>query len=105
CSPYLGGVISRRPELLDSLLFRTTTSDAQSFDILLQLLTERRLINEIISSNQFLQNLSLEQLNQNLTLTADDICITLMKRVASELSIEPVHILALGKWGGGELGF
>jgi [glutamine synthetase] adenylyltransferase / [glutamine synthetase]-adenylyl-L-tyrosine phosphorylase len=105
CSPYLGGVISHRPELLDSLLFRTSTIESASFDSLLDLLAERRLIAETISANQFLQNLNLELLNQNLSVTADDICLTLMRRLAGELGISPIQILALGKWGGRELGF
>ncbi len=105
CSPYLGGVIANRPELLDSLLFRTTNIESDSLDVYLELLTERRLISETIAANQYLLNRDLRFLSENLSTTADEICLGLMKKLAREALCSPLQILALGKWGGRELGF
>ena len=105
CSPYLGGVIANRPELLDSLLFRRTSTTSARLDTFLELLTERRLMSETIGANQYLQSRNLENLTQNLSATADEICVSLMRTLAEELQVPPLRILALGKWGGQELGF
>lgn len=104
CSPYLGGILASRPELIDSYLYRAQAKVFDNFEQLLESLAERKLINEIISANQFLQSQNLEQLLRELTLSADDICVQLLEALKNEFGDSTLRILTLGKWGGHEMG-
>lgn len=104
CSPYLGGILSARPELLDGYVFRLQASSSRSIDDILEELAERKLLSEIVTANQFLQNRDLSALHQSLTSTADEICTDLLQLLNQNHTPARVEILALGKWGGRELG-
>lgn len=104
-SPYLGQILSSRPELLDSFMFRSqslTTSD--DLQIFLDDLADRRLLAELIASSQFLSRRDLIELTSTLSFTADQICTHLLNRMKDDFGGSGVQILTLGKWGGQELG-
>ena len=70
----------------------------------LDALAERRLLGELIATLHFLETKDLETCVQNLTALADSIATDLMILTANELGCAPIGIVALGKWGGHELG-
>lgn len=105
CSPYLGGILAARPELIDSYLYRAQALTSEGFEQMLDALAERRLLNEIISANQLLQTKKLDPHLTALTASADDICLQLLSALENELGKSNIKILTLGKWGGRELGF
>jgi [glutamine synthetase] adenylyltransferase / [glutamine synthetase]-adenylyl-L-tyrosine phosphorylase len=109
-SPYLAKIICARPELLDSLVMRNIEDvDLKSIamDTFLDSLAERRMLTEILTGAELLGGENLEGITKSLTQTADDICSMLLKKICLEIgtSETAVSILALGKWGGEELGF
>lgn len=103
-SPYLSRILCSRPELLDSFVYRVQDQLSEDLSILLEELAERRLLSEITTGSEFLEDKDLSRLLPRLTSTADSICETLLKSLKKE---HPSHleILSLGKWGGQELGF
>ncbi len=103
-SPYLGQVICARPELIDSFFMRIQAPYEKDFDLLLEQLAEKRLLTEILAGTQFLKNLNLEALTSAMSQTADQICLVLLARLKEQWPDSNLSILALGKWGGRELG-
>ena len=109
CSRYLGGVIASRPELLDGFLYRQTAnstknSGAQSFEVQLEDLAEERLLSEIVSASQFLRSRNVNTMTASLTATADGIAQNIFNQTFKTAQVDDISILALGKWGGRELG-
>lgn len=104
-SPWAGSILCSRPELLDSFILRQMT-DLSALDTpqALDALAERRLLGELIATLHFLEAKDLETCVDNLTTLADTIATDLMLVTAKELGCEPIGIVALGKWGGRELG-
>ena len=104
-SPWAGSMLCSRPELLDSFILRQTT-DLSTLDTAqaLDALAERRLLGELIATLHFLEAKDLETCVENLTNLADLIATDLMILTAKELCCDPIGIVALGKWGGRELG-
>ncbi|MBX3034099.1 MAG: glutamine-synthetase adenylyltransferase [Bdellovibrionaceae bacterium] len=103
-SRYLGGILCFRPELLDSFIYRAQDLSTPDTEALLESLAEKRLLGEIIEGSRFLRDPDLEKANRHLTLAADEIVTTLADHLRREIPND-VHILALGKWGGREMGF
>lgn len=103
-SPYLGSILASRPELIDEFIFRKQADPSSDLETLLEELAERRLLVELIASNQFLADHNLDQLSENLTLNADRICLDLLARLKVEYQAPSVSLIAMGKWGGRELG-
>lgn len=103
-SPYLASLLCSRPELIDSFVYRNQES-ANSSDpqILLDQLSERKLLSELVNGTDFINNLDLEQLTVHMTETADRIASDLLQLVNEETGCR-LDVLALGKWGGSELG-
>tara|TARA_B100000609_G_scaffold115599_1_gene92010 strand:- start:22374 stop:24824 length:2451 start_codon:yes stop_codon:yes gene_type:complete len=105
-SPYLGALFSNRPELMDSFLFNRTDWVSNNLEEALVEMAERKRIAEIRGALAFLTSLKLDPLTQTLTDTADSICVRLLKLLEEDLKFESgLTLLALGKWGGRELGF
>lgn len=103
-SPYLASLFISRPELTDSYFYKTQSSLASDDpQILLDLLSERKLLSELVNGTDFLSTLNLSGLTSRMTETADQIATVLLKSVESETNCK-LDILALGKWGGRELG-
>lgn len=105
CSPYLGGIIASRPELVDSFVFHTQDFSHRDMDELLELLTERRLLSEILAGTEFLSTREINPLLSSLSSAADEISMKLLERLHSDLGSDQLEILCLGKWGGQEMGF
>ena len=103
-SPYLGSLLASRPELVDEFIFRKQADPSADLEILLEELAERRLLVELIASNQFLSDRDLDQLSVNLSRNADGIVMDLLARLRVEYEAPDVRLIAMGKWGGGELG-
>jgi glutamate-ammonia-ligase adenylyltransferase len=103
-SPYLGSLLASRPELVDEFIFRKQADPSADLELLLEELAERRLLVELIASNQFLADNDLDQLSDNLTRNADGIVNDLLKRLCEEYQAPGVGLIAMGKWGGRELG-
>ncbi|MEN0059245.1 MAG: glutamine-synthetase adenylyltransferase, partial [Bdellovibrio sp.] len=103
-SPYLSKILCHRPELLDSFVYRSQDRISSDMATLLEDLAEKRLLSEIINGSEFLENKDLSHLLPNLTSTADSIVLTLQSALSAEYP-SSLQLLALGKWGGEELGF
>jgi [glutamine synthetase] adenylyltransferase / [glutamine synthetase]-adenylyl-L-tyrosine phosphorylase len=103
-SPYLGGIISSRPEILDNYFMNAQAELSSDFETLLDQLTEKKLLSEIISSKEFLHSKDIHTLNMSLSSTADLITTQLFKSLKLQYTSNSIEILAMGKWGGKELG-
>jgi glutamate-ammonia-ligase adenylyltransferase len=109
-SPWAGSVLSSRPELLDSFILRQDVDLIEEFrtkndiSFVLDSLSERRLMGELIAILNYLETKDLETCTENLTSLADQIASDLMIVSAEEIGCAPLGIVALGKWGGKELG-
>lgn len=103
-SRYLGGILCFRPELLDSYIYRSQELDLKDFEKLLNDLSEKRLLTELIEGSRFLRDQNLSRTTEALTATADEIVQVLSRAVRDQCPSE-VRLLALGKWGGRESGF
>lgn len=103
-SPYLGSLLASRPELLDHFILQLDEAWSKDTQTLLQQMSERKLLTEIWSANQFLAEGDLTTLFERITQTADDISKELLLHLHQEYPDSNVGIIALGKWGGGELG-
>jgi glutamate-ammonia-ligase adenylyltransferase len=103
-SPYLGSLLASRPELIDGFIFRKQAPPPEDIDALLEDLAERRLLAELIAANQYLADRDLRKLTMNLTSNADEICKALLENLRKEYGPSDLGLIALGKWGGRELG-
>ncbi len=103
-SPYLGSLLASRPELVDEFIFRKQADPPADLELLLEELAERRLLVELIASNQFLADRDLDQLSSNLSRNADGIVTDLLNRLSSQYDARDLSLIAMGKWGGRELG-
>lgn len=103
-SPYLGSILASRPELMDHFILQVDEAWAADMEKLLQQMSERKLLTELWSANQFLNDRDLAGLFARITATADEICLQLLSQLKHEYPDALVKIIALGKWGGEELG-
>ncbi len=103
-SAYLSKILCNRPELLDSFIYRSQHDHSADMGQLLEELAEKKLLSELISGSQFLEDKNLHELMRNLTDTADSIASILLAAIKKDFP-SSIEILALGKWGGQELGF
>lgn len=103
-SPYLSQILSSRPELIDSYVYRSQELQKDDLAILLEQLVEKRLLGELINGSHYLEDKNLEELQTNISATADEITSTLLSELKKEYPSQ-IEILCLGKWGGKELGF
>ncbi len=103
-SPYLASLVCSRPELIDSYVYRNQSQlsmeDPQAF---LDGLSEKKLLSELITGTDFLGSLDVKDLTHRMTTTADQIASDLMSLIEKETHCD-LHLLALGKWGGKEMG-
>ena len=103
-SPYLGTLLTSRPELIDGFILHTQLPPNPDLDVLLQQLSDRRLLNEILSSSSFLTNRNVLLLLDSLSDVADSVCVDLIDHLRAKSPDNSLSILTLGKWGGRELG-
>jgi glutamate-ammonia-ligase adenylyltransferase len=103
-SPYLAGILCSRPELLDSFVYQSQGGKTSDLGQLLEDLTEKKLLSEILNGSQYLEKKDLPQLLAQLSSTTDSICSDLLAALKIDYPSK-MEFLALGKWGGEELGF
>lgn len=103
-SPYLSQILSSRPELIDSYVYRSQELSKDDLAVLLEQLVEKRLLGELINGSHYLEDKNVEVLQTNLSATADEIAETLLGELKKEFPSK-MGVLCLGKWGGQELGF
>ncbi len=103
-APYLASILTSKPELIDSFIYKTQTTISTDDPLLfLDQLSERKLLSELINGTEFISNLDLETLTGRMSETADLVTKELLQSTLQETQV-PLQILALGKWGGAELG-
>ncbi|MGE0762867.1 MAG: glutamine-synthetase adenylyltransferase [Bdellovibrionales bacterium] len=103
-SPYLGQMISARPELLDAFLSQKTRPASGPWDTFLEDLVERRQLSELLAAGQFLNSRDTIRFGQDLSETADYICQEILSRLEQEFQSTTMTLIHMGKWGGRELG-
>lgn len=104
-SQYFSQILIHRPELLDSFVFEQQSDHELKMDIEAKAIhwRERRLLAELLGGLDFLNGLDVEKMTQKLSQTADAIVSELLTELKDEFQ-SPVDLIALGKWGGEELG-
>ena len=104
-SAYIGNFVAARPELIDSLILRQESLDNLDLEDFLSNLVEKKKIRQIYSVINFLKNKDVNLLSRENSKIADNTCTELLCRLRKEMSIKStLEIIALGKWGGNELG-
>ena len=104
-SPFLSRMLIHRPELLDSIIYRSTSVDPNlALDLFLDNLSEHRMLSHFIFGTEFLSDMDLPALTKHCSSLADKIALEVLEKISQELNAPPPFILALGKWGSGELG-
>lgn len=104
-SLYLSQILINRPEILDVVLLeRQPIHDPhRSWEEQVRVWKDRKFFSEILNGLNFLKDLDLEPLLASLTSTADSIALEILGQIKLEIESQ-VEILALGKWGGQEIG-
>jgi [glutamine synthetase] adenylyltransferase / [glutamine synthetase]-adenylyl-L-tyrosine phosphorylase len=104
-SPYVGQVLCRRPELLDSFAIGSVDINInEETDILMENLIDYKFLGQLISIIYFLKNKDIITFTEQLSHHANVIVTNLIKHLEIKISTEGVNILCLGKWSGFELG-
>ena len=104
-SALIGNFVAARPELIDNLLLKREESCTQDLDLFLIDLVEQKKISQIHMVIKFLKDKNVTDLCLSSSAVADELCLKLLSRLKKETQIEStLEILALGKWGGNELG-
>ncbi len=104
-SSYLSHILINRPEILDIVLLeRQPMHDpGRSWEEQVQVWKDRKFFSEILNGLNFLKDPQLEPLLSSLSATADSIAQEILQQIKLEIPSQ-VEILALGKWGGQEIG-
>lgn len=103
-SPYGSSLLIRRPELLDGILFRRAAPASEEVETRLMQLQETHQIHEVIATLHLLDRSGSEGPSQSASVLADSIATEVMKEACQATGADDIHIVALGKWGGLELG-
>src|SRR5690606_32642884 len=98
-------VLTHRPELLDSFVMerQVELSAKAGTEEKIAHWKDRRWLTELLAGLDFIGNANLGKLTERVTSTADQIVVNLLSDLKREFSSN-ADVLALGKWGGGELG-
>lgn len=101
-SPYVGQVLCRRPELMDSFALGSVAfSDNDDTETLLENLIDYKLLGQLISIIYLFKNKDIDGYTQQLSNHADFIVGKLLDHL--DIS-DKVKVLTMGKWSGKELG-
>jgi glutamate-ammonia-ligase adenylyltransferase len=103
-SPFMAQVLISRPELLDAFILRSQEDTSEESPDFLDALFERKLLHSLIAGSEFLRNLQVHPLTQHLTEMANEVAQKILHRLNDTYGAR-VGLVALGKWGGQELGF
>lgn len=96
-APRLGHYLARRTDLLDDFL-QSKHSDAQPEEAVD--LVDKKMVYEAIYAQEFIQNKNILETTTKLSKLADVLLLDLLERNSKD-----IQFVALGKWGGQELGF
>lgn len=103
-SPLLSRTLIQRPELLDSFLYQVQdAAESPDWDEFLARALERKLLSEMTAGMDFLADRDVALLTRRLSGLADEIVSLLLDRLKREHG-SGLRVLAMGKWGGSELG-
>lgn len=104
-SPYLGQILASRPELIDSFLFGQHMSPKKlDLEETLLFSAEKKWLNEVFAALALLDQKDIAVVTEQLSSCADEIVSLLVNELVQEHGSQPVYVLALGKWGGREIG-
>jgi [glutamine synthetase] adenylyltransferase / [glutamine synthetase]-adenylyl-L-tyrosine phosphorylase len=104
-SPFMGRLICRRPELLDSFSLGSVSFPADDdLEDLLENLHDYKLLGSLVSVTYLLKNQDIHSYGRSLSERADFIVLKLVNYLQKQLNCAPVDLLCMGKWGGLELG-
>lgn len=104
-SDYLGQILIHRPELLDSFIYQQqpTISENLGWEEMHQIWRDQKLLSELHGGLDLIENKELDRVLRQQTQTADQIATEILHQLKREFRSD-LQILALGKWGAGELG-
>lgn len=104
-SDYLGQILVHRPELLDSFIYqqRPEIHENLGWEEMHSIWLDQKLLSELRSGLDFLENGDLRQLMRGQSSTADSICSEVLNNLKREFHSD-LQILTLGKWGAEEMG-
>lgn len=108
-SPYLSSLFTARPELIDNFVLNVDEPFSADFETMLDEMAGRKFLSEVMAAMRFLSDLAstdtaVAQMADALTFTADRISLHLLDRLVQDFDSQTMDLLALGKWGGRELG-
>lgn len=103
-SPYLSSLFTARPELIDNFVLNIDEPFSTDFETMLDEMAGRKFLAEVMSAMRFLADFQIPTMADALTFTADHITLHLLDRLVKDFEAQPMDLLALGKWGGRELG-
>lgn len=104
-SPYVGQVLCRRPELLDSFaLGKVDLDSTEDLETLMENLIDYKLLGQLVAIIYLLKNKDVTQFTQQISHHADLIVYNLMQHLEQKLQCNGIKMLCMGKWSGFELG-
>lgn len=107
-SPYLSSLFTARPELIDNFVLNIDEPFSADFETMLDEMAGRKFLSEVMAAMRFLSDLASDSavasMADALTFTADNVTLHLLDRLVKDFGAQPMDLLALGKWGGRELG-
>lgn len=104
-APALGHYLARRPDLFDDFLQRKHNVQTAQFDALTEVkdamdLVEKKMVLEAIFAQEFIKAKDVISITTQVSDLADQLLVRLLERTT-----EDIQLVALGKWGGKEMGF
>lgn len=104
-SPFVGQLLSRRPELVDSYaLGQVAIDDTSDIEILLESLVDFKLLGQLSAVTQLFKTNDIDNYCLHLSQQADLIIGKLLTWLKQEFKSEPPAVLCMGKWSGFEMG-
>lgn len=104
-SPYMGQILCRRPELMDSfVLGRVSLDDSPDTETLLENLIDYKLLGQWLGVIYLLKKKDNAQFHLSLSLQADQIASRLLSSLQNNMGCSPFKLLCMGKWSGFEIG-
>ncbi len=104
-SPFIGQLLTRRPELIDSFaLGQVVIDDNDDIESLWDSLVDYKLLGQLTAVVDLMKNPDSESYFIHLSDQADLIVNHLIRFLTTELEAEKLEVLTLGKWSGKELG-
>lgn len=104
-SDFLGQILIHRPELLDGFVYEQRPEIQQnlSWEEMHSIWRDQKLLSELKAGLSFLEKRDLPALLEQMSSVADSITNEVLNHLKREFHSD-LHIVALGKWGAGELG-